>query len=72
VKQVSAGGAFSIAVSSSDKGSNVYGWGYGEMGQLANESEDALEPHRMNLKDRVVYDASAGGQHTLMLLNFKA
>jgi regulator of chromosome condensation len=72
--QISAGGAFSLAVVSSSEGNTVnslYGWGYGEMGQLANESEDAPVPHRFALKDRRVFEASAGGQHTVLLLSPK-
>lgn len=70
--QISAGGAFSLAVTGDQKsGNSLYGWGYGEMGQLANESEDAPVPHRFALKDRRVFEASAGGQHTVLLLSPK-
>lgn len=48
--------------------SNLYAWGYGEMGQLANGSEDAPEPFQLELKDRKVLDVACGGQHTVILL----
>ena len=70
IRHVSAGGAFSLAVSD-ESGNNIYLWGYGEMGQLGNESEDSPTPHQLFLKDRIVYDASAGGQTTVLLLNPK-
>jgi regulator of chromosome condensation len=69
--QISAGGSFSLA-RTNEKGDNIYGWGYGEMGQLANGCEDAMVPFRMNLKSRVVLGISAGGQHSVLLLNFKS
>ena len=41
------------------------------MGQLANNSVDAPIPFKVDLNGRFVLDASAGGQHTLMLLRPK-
>ncbi len=64
---VSAGGAFSL----SSNLESLYGWGYGEMGQLANDSQDSCEPHQFSLKSRGILDMSAGGQHSLLLLTFK-
>jgi regulator of chromosome condensation len=86
VKDISANGAFTLAITGPPSegdadddddddddgpGNNLYMWGYGEMGQLANGGEDASEPFRVVLKGREVYQASAGGQHTLLLLNVK-
>jgi regulator of chromosome condensation len=68
INHIAAGGAFCLAV---NQQGSVYGWGYGEMGQLANGSEDESSPSQFPLKERKVLDASAGGQHTLLLLNFK-
>ncbi|KAH6566114.1 hypothetical protein BASA50_006301 [Batrachochytrium salamandrivorans] len=69
---ISAGGAFSLALTRNSGGTNdLHGWGYGEMGQLANGSEDAEEPLQFNLKGRHVISVAAGGQHTLMLLSPK-
>ncbi|EGF76941.1 hypothetical protein BATDEDRAFT_36131 [Batrachochytrium dendrobatidis JAM81] len=69
---VSAGGAFSLALIRNASGTNdLYGWGYGEMGQLSNGSVDCCEPEQFNLKGRHVIQAAAGGQHTLMLLRPK-
>ncbi|KAI8929480.1 regulator of chromosome condensation 1/beta-lactamase-inhibitor protein II [Entophlyctis helioformis] len=71
---VSANGAFSLAVCK-DKESGInklYGWGYGEMNQLANGGEDSPEPSEFTLKGRHVIAAAAGGQHTLFLLRPKA
>ncbi|RKO96080.1 RCC1/BLIP-II, partial [Caulochytrium protostelioides] len=49
----------------------VYGWGYGERGQLANGSEDNERPTAFNLKERFVLELSAGGQHSMLLLRKK-
>lgn len=38
------------------------------MGQLANESKDALIPFQIQLKEREVLAVAAGGQHTVILL----
>ncbi|KAJ3216515.1 Regulator of chromosome condensation [Dinochytrium kinnereticum] len=70
VRYISGNGAFSLALTK-DEGNNLWMWGYGEMGQLANNSEDAEEPFQVELKERHVYVAAAGGQHTLMLLRPK-
>ncbi len=73
VKQISCGSAFSLAVTTFEK-DNLWMWGYGEMGQLANGAEDVETPENTDLKGRTVYSAAAGGQHTVLLLNpkFKA
>lgn len=65
VQQISCGSAFTLAVT---KDNDLYAWGYGEMGQLANEGEDAPTPFKIELKDRKVLGAAAGGQHTVLLL----
>jgi regulator of chromosome condensation len=64
---ISAGGAFCLCSNSSF----LYGWGYGEMGQLANESQDSPTPHLFSLKERGILDMAAGGQHSVLLLTFK-
>ncbi|KAI8912825.1 regulator of chromosome condensation 1/beta-lactamase-inhibitor protein II [Gorgonomyces haynaldii] len=68
---ISCGASFSLAVSDED-GNNLYAWGYGEMGQLANGSEDADEPFQLELKERQVLQCQGGGQHTLLLIKKKA
>ena len=67
VTRVSAGGAFTLATTEQ----GVFGWGYGEMGQLGNNSVDESAPTPIALNGRVVLDAKAGGQHTLLLLKPK-
>ncbi|KAJ3078593.1 Regulator of chromosome condensation [Rhizoclosmatium hyalinum] len=73
VIEVSANGAFTLAVTRDDdfEGNNLWLWGYGEMGQLANGGEDENTPHEVELKGRHVYKAQCGGQHTLLLLRPK-
>ena len=61
------GGFFSFALTS-DEGDNLFMWGYGESGQLANGGENAEEPERIDLKGRYVISAAAGGQHSVFLL----
>lgn len=46
----------------------MWAWGYGEMGQLSNESQDAPEPFEIDLKGRNVICVGGGGQHTVLLL----
>lgn len=70
IVSISCGAAFSLAVSS-EKGNNLYGWGYGEMGQLASDNTDKHVPFRVSLKNRGVIDAAGGGQHTLLLISPK-
>ncbi len=70
VKSIRCGASFSLAVTHMPQ-KNLWMWGYGEMGQLANGAEDADEPQNTNLKERHVYCAAAGGQHTVLLLNPK-
>jgi regulator of chromosome condensation len=67
VKSIACGAAFSLAVTEDD-GDNLWGWGYGEMGQLSNGSADSDEPFNVALKGRRVIDAAGGGQHTLLLI----
>ncbi|KAJ3206240.1 Regulator of chromosome condensation [Entophlyctis luteolus] len=57
VVQVSANGSFSLAVTEdkSLEGNNLWLWGYGEMGQLANGGEDEPLPNCVELKGRHVY-----------------
>ncbi|KAJ3138510.1 Regulator of chromosome condensation [Physocladia obscura] len=71
--QVSANGAFTLAVTQDTKfeGNNLWLWGYGEMGQLANGGEDESTPTQVELKGRHVYLGQCGGQHTLLLLKPK-
>ncbi|KAJ3091893.1 Regulator of chromosome condensation [Quaeritorhiza haematococci] len=71
VRSISCGTAFSLAITN-EAGNNLYMWGYGEMGQLANGGEDAEVPFRVELKGREVITASAGGQHTVLLLKPKS
>ncbi len=61
------GGYFSFALTS-DEGDNLFMWGFGESGQLANGGENAEEPERIDLKGRFVIAAAAGGQHSVFLL----
>jgi regulator of chromosome condensation len=68
IDSISCGGAFTLAVTQQG---DLYAWGYGEMGQLANGSVDALEPFQIELKGRKVISATGGGQHTVMLLEPK-
>jgi regulator of chromosome condensation len=68
IDSISSGGAFTLAVT---KTGDLYAWGYGEMGQLANGSCDALEPFQIELKGRHVLSATGGGQHTVILLEPK-
>ena len=70
IKSISCGASFSLAVSK-EQSDNLWAWGYGEMGQLANGSEDADEPFEVAIKSRHVIDACAGGQHSLFLLSKK-
>jgi regulator of chromosome condensation len=68
---ISCGSAFSLALSN-EPCDNLYMWGYGEMGQLANGlDEDSNIPSKINLKGRTVLNASCGGQHTVLLLSPK-
>jgi regulator of chromosome condensation len=69
IKQISCGASFTLAVTQEDN--NLYAWGYGEMGQLANGSEDAPVPFQIELKGRQVLAASGGGQHSVILLTPK-
>ncbi|KAJ3278560.1 Regulator of chromosome condensation [Borealophlyctis nickersoniae] len=70
VRQVAGGGSFSLAVTN-EEANNLYGWGYGEMGQLANGGEDSATPFKVELKGRQVIMAAAGGQHTVLLVKPK-
>jgi regulator of chromosome condensation len=65
IKTISCGAAFSLAVTEAN---DLYAWGYGEMGQLANEEQDAPTPFQVELKGRTVLYASGGGQHSVLLL----
>lgn len=65
IKSISCGAAFSLAVTHTG---DLWAWGYGEMGQLANESSDAPVPFQIDLKGRHVIMATGGGQHTVMLI----
>lgn len=67
---ISAGAAFSLAVTEEEE-DNVYGWGYGEMGQLANDSVDAESPVSFKIKGRKILGAEGGGQHTVLLITPK-
>jgi regulator of chromosome condensation len=67
--QINCGSAFSMAVLDKEgAGDNLVMWGFGDQGQLANESEDITEPTVIALKGRRVLSADGGGQHTIMLL----
>lgn len=68
VSGISAGASFSLATTNAPS-DNLYAWGYGEMGQLANESQDADVPFQVAIKSRHVIQAAAGGQHTVLLLS---
>ncbi len=65
IKSISCGAAFSLAVTHDG---DLWAWGYGEMGQLANESSDAPIPFQIDLKGRKVIMASGGGQHSVILV----
>ncbi|KAJ3261372.1 Regulator of chromosome condensation [Boothiomyces macroporosus] len=69
IRSIACGAAFSLAVTEE---SDLYAWGYGEMGQLANGSEDAPTPFQIDLKGRKVISAAGGGQHTVILVEPKA
>ncbi|KAI9105968.1 regulator of chromosome condensation 1/beta-lactamase-inhibitor protein II [Phlyctochytrium arcticum] len=74
ITSVSANGSFSLAISAtSAAGSNeFYTWGYGDMGQLANSGGgDEEVPFEVPLKGREIISASAGGQHSVLLLQPK-
>jgi len=68
--RIAAGSSFSLALTK-EKGDNAYGWGYGEMGQLANGGQDSAEPRKMNLKGRTAVEISAGGQHSVLVVKNK-
>ncbi|KAJ3197627.1 Regulator of chromosome condensation [Irineochytrium annulatum] len=70
VRFISANGAFSLAVTE-EESDNLFMWGYGEMGQLANKGENEDTPARVELKGRHVFMAAAGGQHTVLLIRPK-
>lgn len=70
IRQISCGASFSLAVSDAPT-DNLWMWGYGEMGQLANGNEDREVPEQTEIRGRTVYCAAAGGQHTIVLLNPK-
>ncbi len=65
---IDCGSAFSLAVTSAHE-NNLFMWGYGEMGQLANFDEgDEEVPLRVALNGRRVITAAAGGQHSVLLV----
>ncbi|KAI9020374.1 regulator of chromosome condensation 1/beta-lactamase-inhibitor protein II [Hyaloraphidium curvatum] len=66
VRQVSCGGAFTLAVTEE---LDLWGWGYGERGQLGSEgAEDVETPEQIEIRQRKCVKVSAGGQHTVMLI----
>jgi regulator of chromosome condensation len=69
--RIAAGSSFSLALTK-EKGDNAYGWGYGEMGQLANSGQDSKEPRKMNLKGRIAMEITAGGQHSVLVVKNKS
>lgn len=78
VTSIDCGSCFSLAITEeTPEGSNLYAWGYGEMGQLGNgetadgEGTDEETPFRLPLKNRKVLNAGAGGQHMVILLRPK-
>ncbi|TPX51738.1 hypothetical protein SeLEV6574_g00126 [Synchytrium endobioticum] len=83
VVSVSANNEFSLAVTDEPQ-NNIFFWGDGQSHQLCNQQEDDDDddgisdgkdepfPFRPNLKGRKVIQASAGGQHTVLLLAPKA
>ncbi|KAJ3029815.1 hypothetical protein HK097_005720, partial [Rhizophlyctis rosea] len=70
VTQISAGSAFSFAVTDEEK-DNLFGWGFNECGQLTGEEDVVEEPRRFALNGRKVYMVAGGGQHTVLLLRRK-
>ncbi|TPX64449.1 hypothetical protein SpCBS45565_g05868 [Spizellomyces sp. 'palustris'] len=75
VRSISANGSFSLAVchpAENETVSNFYTWGYGDMGQLANQGAgDEEAPFHVDFKGREAITASAGGQHTVILVEPK-
>ncbi|KAJ1542994.1 Regulator of chromosome condensation [Cladochytrium tenue] len=68
-REISAFGAFTLALLVRDaEGNNMTAWGYGEMGQLCNGSEDSPHPFIIKLKGRYVLHVAAGVQHSVMLI----
>ncbi|KAJ3210970.1 Regulator of chromosome condensation [Clydaea vesicula] len=64
--QITCGSNFSLAITADQSaGDNLYGWGYGEMGQLANGGQDETTPANIKVGGRVVIGITAGGQHTV-------
>ncbi|KAJ3012719.1 Regulator of chromosome condensation [Thoreauomyces humboldtii] len=70
IVDVSANGSWSLAVAdkSTEDGSNLYTWGYGDMNQLCNGGGDEDTPFNVQLKGRSVITAAAGGQHSVYLI----
>ncbi|KAJ3155006.1 Regulator of chromosome condensation [Geranomyces variabilis] len=74
IKTVSANAQSSIAVGAdvpppNSDTSNLWAWGYGDEGQLINDGEgDEVLPHNAFLNGRKAITASAGGQHSVLLL----
>jgi regulator of chromosome condensation len=72
-RTVVCGGNHSLVVG---RAGEVHTWGFGEMGQLGNGRErDEEGPHKVTqlaVEGNVVVGASAGGQHTVVLVQRKA
>ena len=73
IASISCGSVFTFAIT---KDGDLYAWGYGTEGQLANGSleddpEDAPVPFKVELKDRQVYAVDGGGQHSVLLVEPK-
>ncbi|KAI8824049.1 regulator of chromosome condensation 1/beta-lactamase-inhibitor protein II [Fimicolochytrium jonesii] len=76
--EISSNSSFNLAISDTvamdsdnptEARSNLYSWGYGDMGQLCNEGGgDENTPFLVGLKGRRVIKASAGGQHSVFLI----
>lgn len=69
IKQVSCGSHFTLAVTEE---LDLWGWGYGERGQLGSEdSQDVEEPEQIEIRGRKCLKVAAGGQHTILLIRKK-
>ena len=73
MKAISCGSVFTFAITIEG---DLYAWGFGTEGQLANGSqdddpEDAPIPFKVELKDRRVFSVDGGGQHSVLLVEPK-
>ena len=74
IKAIACGSVFTFAIT---QDGDLYAWGYGTEGQLANgtqdeDPEDAPIPFQVELKDRKVFAVDGGGQHSVFLIEPKS